>query len=224
MSPLTTFTRFQFGAGERFWALRQMGFAPRAMRAVPGLRFWRLLGTGRRFGGFAPDWGSYALIAVWDGELPAAEFWSESSVMRGYRSHACSWVSYSLATVRATGSWDKQQPFGAGSPAAGEPGAPIAVLTRATLRPSRQLLFWRHGDAVDPEIARAPGLLSAVAIGELPMLRSGTFSVWQSADAIASFSRQAAHQAAIRARVAEDMYAEELFCRFSVLATQSQGA
>jgi len=197
-----------------------MGLFGASIGGVAGLRFCKLLGTGRRFGGFAPDWSRYALLAVWDGELPARTFWSDSSIMRRYRSHARRWVTHRLATLRASGSWDRQQPFGDAALASQLPAAPIAVLTRATLRPSRQLVFWRHGSAVDPEIARAPGLLSALSIGELPLLRSGTFSIWQSAEAIAAFVQQPAHQTALRARTAEALYQEELFCRFSVLDSQ----
>ena len=221
MPPLVTFSQFRFPVGARFWAFRQMGLFARSMRDIPGLAFWKLLGTGVRFGGATPDFRRYAFLGVWDGAPRARAVWTESEVMKRYRAHAESSITHHLAATRSTGSWNGERPFGEG--VAELSTGPVAVLTRAALRPSRQLVFWRYATAVEPEIAKAPGLVSALSIGELPILRSGTFSVWEDAAALQSFVRGRAHMQALRARTNESLYTEELFARFSVLGTETEG-
>ena len=221
MPPLVTFSQFRFPAGARFWAFRQMGVFARSMRDIPGLAFWKLLGTGARFGGATPDWRRYAFLGVWDDASHADTFWTGSEVMTRYRARAESSITHRLLVTRSNGSWDGQRPFGQDAVAPSK--GPVAVLTRAALRPSRQLVFWRYATAVEPEIARASGLVSALSIGELPILRSGTFSVWEGAEALQAFVRQPAHLEALRARSSESLYTEELFARFSVLGTDTEG-
>jgi len=65
-------------------------------------------------------------------------------------------------------------------------------------------------------------LVSAIGIGEAPIGLQGTFSLWESGDAVRNFAyRGEAHKAAIAATHREDWYAEELFARFAV--TRSNG-
>jgi len=218
MNVTITFSQFHFAPAERFWALRQMGTFGNALRDVGGLRFWRLLGTGKRFGGVEPDFGRYALLTVWESEAHARRARVEHSAIGRYGLKAERIVTHRLATLRATGSWDGDTPFRGGEQAPA--GCRIAVLTRATVRISRQLAFWRHAAPVDAEIAAAPGLIEAVSIGELPILRSGTFSIWRDAAAIAAFVERPAHRLAMRARSQKGFYREELFARFAVLSSE----
>lgn len=220
MRPLITFTELRFGAGSRFWAFRQMGTFGAATARVPGLRFRRLLGCGRRFAGVLPDFTRYALLGVWESEEAQRRFWSSDRVMLEHRRRARSVVTWRLETLRSRGTWGGHEIFG--EPAAATPGASIAVLTHARLRPSRQLSFWKMAEAIEPEIDGAPGLLSSTAIGEWPVLRSGTFSAWERAEAIAAFVRAPAHAEAQRARATMGLYEEEIFARFTVLATERE--
>lgn len=216
-SVLTTFTVFHFeGWRRRWWAFRQMATGERLLRGVGGLRFARLMGTGRRFAGVRPDWGRYALVCAWDSERHADDFLRASPFMDLYRARAARLQTTHLRTLRAQGSWDGEAPFGDGT---AEPaGGAVAVLTRATLDPRRQLAFWRHANAAEPEVSGAEGLRWALGMGELPVLRSGTFSVWESAEAIAGFLRKSpAHRAAMVTRREQAWYREELFARFAVL-------
>ena len=58
----------------------------------------------------------------------------------------------------------------------------------------------------------------AFGIGEAPLLRQGTISVWSSAEAMKTFAyRSPQHAAAVAATPEQNWYAEELFTRFALL-------
>jgi hypothetical protein len=78
--------------------------------------------------------------------------------------------------------------------------------------------FWRAVPPVSAELHRADGLRLAVGIGEAPVGLQGTFSLWDSHDALTGFAhRRAAHVEAIRRTAEVGWYAEELFARLAVL-------
>jgi hypothetical protein len=94
----------------------------------------------------------------------------------------------------------------------------VLVLTRATLRTRRALRFYRAVPGVAHDLRAARGCRVAFGIGESPLLRQGTVSVWESADAVRGFtSTSSAHRAAVAATPREAWYAEELFARFAVV-------
>lgn len=62
----------------------------------------------------------------------------------------------------------------------------------------------------------AAGLRFALPVGELPLYRSGTFTIWDDAQAIARFVGCDAHRTAMAARREQSWYREELFARFAV--------
>jgi hypothetical protein len=70
------------------------------------------------------------------------------------------------------------------------------------------------------DLHRTPGLRFAIGIGEAPIGFQGTFSIWESAQALTEFAyRRAAHAAAIHRTTEEGWYAEALFARFGVIDT-----
>jgi hypothetical protein len=92
------------------------------------------------------------------------------------------------------------------------------VLTRARLRPTRAVPFWRAIGPVAASLPDAEGLLAAFGIGEAPIGFQGTVSVWAGGAAVNAFAyRTAQHAAVVRATPERRWYAEELFARLAVL-------
>jgi hypothetical protein len=220
-----------------------MGSARRELARTPGLRFWKLLGVGLGNGfSLRPDFSRYGLLAVWDDDVAAEEFFARSSLVDSYRRHAEEIWTVRLRTTQAHGLWSGVNPFlpaaaraeetaavtvetsaapgreapGRESAARESAGArPVAVLTRATIRLTRLWAFWGAVPATTRELDAAPGLVASVGTGEAPWLRPATFSLWHDEEAMRRFAYgAAAHREAIRRRSEEGWYTEELFARF----------
>jgi heme-degrading monooxygenase HmoA len=62
------------------------------------------------------------------------------------------------------------------------------------------------------------GCRVAFGIGEAPVVRQGTVSIWESAEAMKAFAyRSPQHAAVVAATPEQNWYAEELFTRFALL-------
>jgi spheroidene monooxygenase len=195
-----------------------MGFARLPLARMPGLAFWKLLGSGTGEG-FTPipDTSVYAILCAWsDSEAAAAGH--AAPVFRRYAARAAETCRLTLHTVSARGRWSGRSPF---LPDDVARAGPIAALTRATLRPGRALRFWRHGPAISARIGLDPAVRLKIGLGELPYFRQATFSIWPDAASMTRFARTAGpHAAAIRAVREERLFAEELYARFHVAAAE----
>jgi len=194
-----------------------------ALARVPGLRFWKLVGTGSGIGfSQKPDLRIWGLFAVWDSRADWDRFLDGSRVMDQYRARGEESYSLVLEPTRSHGKWDGVEPFGAlpRTRSAAEATEPVAVLTRASIRLTRQAQFWRAVPAVDATLHRHPDILLTFGIGEIPYLRQATLSVWRSEAAMREWAYRNAHHAdVVRRTRAENWYAEDMFARFRLLAT-----
>jgi hypothetical protein len=211
---------WHYRPGHAWWALSRLVRGPRALGDVPGLRFARVMGSGRGGGfGAVPSWRHQGLIAFFDGEDSAQAFIAGHPVVQACRARAQDWLALTLRATSSRGSW-------AGTTfavtAEATPGQPIAALTRASIRPSRMVRFWRHSPPSEASLAAARGCRLAVGLGEAPLLRQCTFSLWDDQASMDAYARQGAHQAAIRASYQGDFFSEWMFVRFVVL--RSEGA
>jgi heme-degrading monooxygenase HmoA len=200
-------------------ALLGMAADRRPLRRTPGLRFAKLLGTGsgRTFTPRDADPRRWGLLTVWE-DAEAADAFAEGRVIRSWRRIAEEEWSARLRPLSARGRWSGQEPFG--RPAPERWTGPVAALTRARLVPRRAVGFWRAVPPVSADLHAVEGMRFALGIGEAPIGLQGTFSVWQSAEALNAFAYGRAPHADVIARTArEEWYAEELFARFAVLST-----
>jgi hypothetical protein len=190
-------------------ALWRVARLPRALRRAGDVGFVKLLGTGRGsgFGVAATDPCRWAALTVWTASPRPLVAFDRIAAAR---------CRLTLRPIATRGRWAGHEPF---TPTARpEPDAPVLVLTRARLRPTRALPFWRAIGPVAATLPGADGLLAAFGIGEAPIGFQGTVSVWADSAAVNAFAyRTAEHTAVVRATPERRWYAEELFARLAVL-------
>lgn len=198
-----------------------MGAARLALRHENRALFWKLCGSGTGEG-FTPrpNWGVWAIMAVWPDEATARAAVAQSPVWARWRARAAeSWTLF-LDPVSARGTWAGQSPFVAGPAAPDTATGALAALTRASVRPSRALRFWNRVPDISAVIGSDPNVAFKIGIGEVPLLHQVTFSVWPDAAAMAAFARgNGPHGCAIRAVRDGNWFSEELYARFRVIGT-----
>ncbi len=196
--------------------LPRVPFDRRALRRLPGARFAKLLGTGkgRRMAASA-DLTRWAVFAVWDDARALDRFRDGHALSRRWDATAVERYDLVLEPLGAHGTWDGVDPTAGADRQTPEADAPVAVLTRATVRWRHVPTFLRAVPAVDRTLAGTDGLRATVGIGELPIGRQATFSLWRDADAVQPFAyRGAAHARVIARTRDEGWYGEEWFARF----------
>ncbi len=249
MSAIVSFHLQRFPDRLRGRALVRMGLDRPHLARTPGLRFWRLLGTARgRSMTYAADPSRWAMLGVWDDEADLDRFLATSPVA-AFWERAEEHCTLRMEVIQGTGRWagrelprpttrtptagdERPEPgdrHGAGTgPAAADasptgtrfPG-PVVALTRASIRLRRLRAFYQSVPTVDRVLLAQPGLLASVGVGEWPLARQGTVSVWRSAEDVRRFAyTPGPHRDVIRRTRDENWYSEELFARMRLLSTQ----
>ncbi len=199
------------------FALLAMAIHRLPMWLQKGCSFYKLLGSGHN-GTFdlQPDWQQWGLLACWDSREDFDRFQASSFVANWWKILSHEGWTVLCEPLQSHGKWDGKEPFG--NPEAKEHTGPVAVLTRATIRISRLKNFWSHVDEVANLMAGAPGYITSFGIGEAPVYRQATFSIWQNLDDVKNFAyKSREHAEVIKLTRSENWYKEELFARFKPL-------
>lgn len=221
VSSITTLTIFGLKPGNIRWGLAQMGIMPQKLKAVPGLKFFKMLGSGHGLGfSLKPNFQRYGLLCVWENEATASTFFAENPSVLKYLDHTFEHWTIWLKPLQAHGFWDGTNPF----PAADmnfKPTGPIAALTRATIRVKALPSFWQHVPQTSQALKEAVGLLCSIGLGELPFIRQATFSVWENEEALKNYAyKNVLHKDVIKRTREENWYKEALFARFIPVKTE----
>lgn len=185
---------------------------------VEGLEFVKLLGSGGG-NGFAmyPHWGRYVLMAVWKNQSCQEDFFKKNKSLLDYFSRAENVTTYTLKNTMAHGLWGGVNPFV--SDKKHNDSNKIAVITRATIKWSDMVRFWREVPDASKNMDRFPGCELAVGVGELPFRYQATFSIWTDAHKMRDFAyKSKQHTEMIDKTRKIGWYKEELFARFEVLS------
>ena len=196
--------------------LARLALDRRPLARIAGVRFSRLLGTGRgRTTSLSIDPARRAAFVVWDDADALDAFLRSSPVAARWRA-AGEHYAVRLRLVSGGGRWRGAEPL-AGLPVAAAAGGPVAVLTRADVRVRSWRPFVSAGRPVSSALAAGvDGLLAVVGVGEAPIGRQATFSLWRDAAAVDAFAYgNAAHVDVVRRTRVEGWYGDELFARFA---------
>lgn len=203
------------------WAVAQLVRGPRRWQQARGVRFARVLGSGQGGGfGLRPGLDHQGVFLMFDALADAQHFVASSPLLAAYRERAVQCLVAVLQASSARGRWAGQA-MRAIVPAPGS-AEPVLALTRASIRPSQALRFWRHSPPSEASLAASPGCRLAAGLGEAPVLRQATLSLWDDTEAMNAYARQGAHQQAIEASQREGYFSEWMFVRFVPVLMQGR--
>jgi hypothetical protein len=171
-------------------------------------------GTGKTFTPSDADLQQWAVLFVAE-DLDVVE---RSHFIQRWKERSLKVDRYVLDPISSHGEWSKRQPFKISSAQHG--GGPVVAITRARLKWSQAMRFWRSIPPVVTDLHQSPGLIFSIGIGEAPIGLQGTFSLWDSAQSLRDFAyKNAPHRAVIEDTKRFDWYSEELFARFDLVNT-----
>lgn len=198
------------------FAFLQMAIGRHTARAIPGVTFAKLMGTGtgKTFTPSDADLKQWAILFVAN-DFSVVE---NSRFIKGWRKRSSQVEILHLNPISSHGKWSRREPFELTG--ATHSGGPVVAITRARLKWSQAIRFWRSIPPVVTDLHRSPGLLFSIGIGEAPIGLQGTLSIWRSAAELRDFAyKNAPHRAVIEDTKRFDWYSEELFARFDLINT-----
>jgi spheroidene monooxygenase len=247
LSGVVVVLLLDFAAQHRAWGWLRLAQGSAGFRGVPGLRFTKIMGSGHGGGfGLRPSATHQGLVFVLDDQTSAQAFCSSAELQAFVARAREHWLGM-LAVTSIRGQWDQQSwgvtpeerlsavpaalqaQFDANPSARARanananvnalavPGLPVAVLTRASIRPAKAMSFWRYAPPAQADLGQAAGCQLAMGLGEAPLVRQCTFSVWDDTASMVAYAHQGAHRQAIAAANRHDFFSESMFARMRVL-------
>ena len=210
------------------WAVSRLVLSAFGTPRWPGLVFQKVLGSGEQGGfGLKPGLNFQGLFSAFDNPQSANDFVEHAPQVKAYRDHTEEFFVAVLNPVSARGQWsgfelqaappDKETPYAA---TIDEPL--VASLTRASIRPFKARQFWAQSPDAEHDLGQAKDCLLAVGLGEAPLLRQATFSLWKNQAAMDAYARGGAHKRAIQAAYGQRFFSESMFVRFRPLRLEGQ--
>lgn len=210
---------------KRTWGWLRLAQGSLALRHVAGLMFAKVMGSGHEGGfGLRPSPSHQGLVLMFESPEHAHAF-LQSDMALQYKENAREWFSACMTIDSSRGSWNQL----AWQPSAANMAdhtnlehsqQPVATLTRASIRSSSAMAFWRYAPAAQADLQSAKGCLLAMGLGEAPLLRQCTFSIWKDTASMVGYAQSGAHHAAIQAAYKHGFFSESMFVRMRVQAME----
>ena len=212
MSQTTIISFFKYSGVKNKWnALGRMGRP--AIINEKNLTFFKPFGTGSGNGfSIIPDFSTYGFISVFSSEEKAKQFLKNDDIKK-YSATADSFSHVLMHNIKSHGKWSNHNPFK--SSVDFDEKKPLAVITRATIKPKLAYQFWKNVPSVSKSMDNNKDLTFSKGIGEFPLLMQATFSIWSSGKAMMDYAYNNPKHAEMIKKTRElDWYSEELFARF----------
>ena len=197
-----------------------MALLPRKIKKIEGLRFFKLMGTGGGNGfSLKPDFSTYAFLGVWESEIAADNFFNNNDQINRYENKSDLSRTIKMISIMSHGFWGGENPFKSQKLNKISKNIPVAVITRATLRISKLISFWKSVPSASFAIENAEGVIYFKGIGEWPFIQQATLSIWKSIDHVNKFAySNMTHLKIIEKTRKQKWYSEDLFARFQVIS------
>ena len=215
MSQITTSTFFKLETfSNKWWAFTQMQLGHTNLKNIPGLTFYKLLGSGAKNGfSVVPNFGTYVLICIWESENHAQTFFKENTFFKAYQKRSSEQFTIYLNSAEAHGFWDGLQPFHKNAELAQD--KPVIVLTRASIRFRKLLSFWSKVGSVSQSLESYDGLVLSIGVGEWPLIQQATISIWKTQREMLDYAyKNPKHREVVMLTRKLNWYKEEMFARF----------
>lgn len=213
----------------RRWGWLRLMQGASALKDIPGLLFGKIMGSGNN-GGFSlrPSSSHQGVIALFNQAEQALAF-MDGPLAAAFQDRAARFWCGLMSVESSRGSWDGQSwdpsPLPSPLPQLIHPESKpqlLAALTRASIRPAKAMSFWKQAPAAQEELLRSPGCLLAMGLGEAPLLRQCTFSLWEDTASMLAYSLNGAHRKAIEQAYSKGYFSESMFVRMRVLQSRGQ--
>ena len=214
MAQVVSFTLFRLKKGEKIWAFGQMASLPSHLSELRGCSFSKMMGSGNGVGfSIWPNFGVYAMMLVWEDISYFRHFEKQDEKFNVYKSKCDEVLTIIGQAYKYHGTWDGKTPFELNGDT--NKYTKRLVITRATIRLSKLIRFWKHVPSTSRGIENAEGRLLSIGIGEWPFIQQATLSIWDNEEMIKNYAyKNPAHLEAIKLTKELNWYKEEMFTRF----------
>lgn len=212
-----------FIASQKSWGWMKLAQGASNLKHVGGLLFSKVMGSGHEGGfGLRPSSTHQGLVLMFD-SLVNAQAFLDSDVAIQYKQRAKEWWSATLVIDSSRGEWNEvawapTDLTKEGLTGLAKESTLLATLTRASIRPASALAFWRYAPQAQADLTNASGCILAMGLGEAPLVRQCTFSVWRDTPSMLHYAQGGAHRTAIQAAYKHAFFSESMFVRMRVLS------